>query len=60
MSYSVYQSIQDAYLKSDNINIKAEIFLNVYRKDEISNDYMKYTKAIRILINKNKKQNKLK
>jgi len=60
MEYSLRQSISDAYDNSDNVNIKTEIFLNVYRKDDLSNNYMKYSKKIMKLMKKIKKYTDIK
>lgn len=55
MEYSIYQSIKDAYQKGNSEDIKVEIFLSVYRKNEISNNFCSTSKRIQKLMKKLKK-----
>lgn len=55
MAYTIYQSIIDAYQKGKNEDIKTEIYLTVYRKNEISDNFCSASKKIQKLMKKLKK-----
>lgn len=55
MAFTLYHSIQDAYTKGNDVNLKAEIFLMVYRKNKLSLEYCKTSKKLIKMMKKTSK-----
>lgn len=49
MKYSILDSVTEAYSENNDVEIKAEIFLTLYRRNDVSNNYRRASGRIRVL-----------